>query len=61
MFEKSYEASERARRLDDEAAAERRMHEGEPPAKGLGKRLRGWWQGLRGQSQTGEHDDSDGA
>ena len=60
MFEKSYEASERARRLDEESAADRRLHEGEPPAKSLGERLRDWWQG-RGQSQTEDGDESDAA
>jgi hypothetical protein len=61
VFEKSYEASERARRLDEESAADRRLHEGEPPAKSLGERLRGWWNGRHGESQTGDGDETDGA
>jgi hypothetical protein len=57
VFEKSYEASERARRLDEEAAAERELHEGEPPGKSLGDRLRGWWRGRQQQPPDGGEGD----
>jgi hypothetical protein len=58
VFEKSYEASERAQRLDDEAAAKRALHEGEPPQPGLGERLRGWWRGRNDQPPAADDSDS---
>jgi hypothetical protein len=59
MFEKSYEASERTRRIEEEAVADRELHEGAPPEKSLGERLRGWWQGRRRQRSAGGGGDDD--